>query len=261
MTTETTTTEEHVTETVVPEQLPPQEPPPQEPAPQEPEPEPELVGPAAPIDLPAPKQWAQVQLDGPDVTGFFLQVEAPADDDRHRYVLIEPAFSSTDAPRGTPTEVLRYRGGSALVWEETAPLGDMQDYAINQIDSAADRVRQGIVSKQTNTEEYKRAEAQARAFAAAGYPEDGAPSCVAAWADAKRRDGWTARTAADDIIATADRWYALLDAIRALRLIAKEDVRHAVNTATITARVAQFHSDLMALVTGASASDTEPPNN
>ena len=147
------------------------------------------------------------------------------------------------------TSVLYHLEGQ-LVWKETRPLAEVQAAAIDAIDSAADKVRQEVVSKQTNTEEYKRAETQAREYRAAGYPADPVPSCVASWAAAKRRDGWTGREAADDIIATADRWYALLDGIRALRLAAKEDVRHAVDGDEVAARTQQFQQDLTNLMKG-----------
>ena len=149
----------------------------------------------------------------------------------------------------TPTSVLYWKDG-AQVWIETQPLVDAIADAVATIDTAADVARMEVIARQTNTTEYQRAEVQARAFKAAGYPDDEVPSCVASWAKAKRRDGWTARQAADDIIATADRWYDVLDAIRELRLCAKEDVRHAAGNDDVAARVAQFAADLTNLMKG-----------
>ena len=149
----------------------------------------------------------------------------------------------------TPTCVLYWKDGTQ-VWVETQSLDDAIDGAVAAIDTAADVARMDVIARQTNTTEYQRAEAQARAFKSAGYLDADVPSCVASWAKAKRRDGWTARQAADDIIATADRWYAVLDAIRELRLCAKEDVRHAAGNGDVAGRVAQFSDDLADLMKG-----------
>jgi hypothetical protein len=135
-----------------------------------------------------------------------------------------------------------------IAWVETKPLDTSIADAINAIDGAADALRLRVIARQTNTEEYKRSEAQARSFKAAGYPADDVPSCVASWAKAKYRQGWTAQQAADDIIATADRWYGVLDAIRELRLCAKEDVRHAATHDEVRARTDQFDADLQSLM-------------
>jgi hypothetical protein len=151
-------------------------------------------------------------------------------------------------PAPSPTCEIR-QSGDALVWVETQSLASAVAAAIVTIDGTADLVRLEVISKQTNTEEYKRSEQQARAFKAAGYPSDDVPSCVASWVRAKYRQGWTARQAADDIIATADRWYGILDAVRDLRLCAKEDVRHAASNGDVSARVLQFKSDLATLTT------------
>jgi hypothetical protein len=133
-------------------------------------------------------------------------------------------------------------------WVDMAQLTDTIAQTIGVIDGAAEVARMEVISKQTNMPEYVRAEAQARAFKAAGYPADNVPSSVESWAEAKHRDNWTAQQAADDIIATADAWYGLLDAIRKLRLCAKEDVRHAITNEEALARAAQFDSDLKALM-------------
>jgi hypothetical protein len=138
------------------------------------------------------------------------------------------------------------------VWVETLPLASAVAAAIGVVDGIADQARLGVLSKQSNTEEYRRAEQQARAFKAAGYPPADVPSCVASWAKARYRDGWTDQQAADDIIATADRWYGILDVIRDLRLRAKEDVRYASSNGDVSARVLHFKSDLSTLITGVS---------
>lgn len=184
------------------------------------------------------------QPDAPDLVGPAAQTP-PAQEG----IVFHPwqgAIPLSDPP--APDAVLEWQ--DAPVW--VASISEIIAHAIDKIDSAADSARLEVISRQTNTEEYKRAEQQARAFSAAGYPSGSVPSCVASWAKAKYRDGWTAQEAADDIIATADRWYGILDSIRDLRLCAKEDVRHASTSNEVSARVQQFTADLASLMMGAS---------
>lgn len=93
------------------------------------------------------------------------------------------------------------------------------------IDQSAGAARERFVSPgYLVDQEYKRAEEAARSFKAAGYPSTDVPSAVSSWATAK---GWTALQAADDIIATADYWYAAIDQIREIRLAGKAAVEAA----------------------------------
>lgn len=160
-------------------------------------------------------------------------------------------YLGIDAPinwgeQDTPTKALFVVDG-ALEWIETAPLTSLRADAIASIDRAAETLRLAIISQPTQTEEYRRVEGQARAWAAAGYPEDEAPRGVSGWAQAKWRDGWTNRQACDDILATADAWLAILDTIRDLRLANKEDVRHATSSEAIGAIVADMKTDMRAI--------------
>jgi hypothetical protein len=182
--------------------------------------------------------------DDPDAGPIYPQHGAP-----DGVTLVDmPAGGFTRAGR-RETEVAHLIDG-VVEWTDIAQLADTIAQAIAAIDSAADAARMEVIARQTNMPEYVRAEVQARAFKAAGYPAD-VPRSVAGWARAKWRDGLTAQQAADDIIATADRWYALLDDIRDLRLYAKEDVRHAANNDDALARVQQFTTDLTNLMKGA----------
>ena len=147
------------------------------------------------------------------------------------------------------TEVAYWRDG-AIEWEDHAVLEDERAAAIGAIDAAGEALRLAVISRMTQTPEYVRAEQHAREYRAAGYPdgEDAyVPPGVASWAMAKWRQAWTARQAADDILATADRWYALLDEIRALRLANKEDARHATTAGEVAAIVADMQADMQAL--------------
>lgn len=71
--------------------------------------------------------------------------------------------------------------------------------------------------------EYEEAERQAHAYAQAGYTGT-VPGMVASWATAK---GWTAEQAADDILQQAAIWRGAQEAIRAARLLRKEQARAA----------------------------------
>lgn len=154
----------------------------------------------------------------------------------------------SEAP--TPTSEYMWTDAGPT-WVEKAPLDIVVERTIDRIDSAADTARMAVIAKQTNTPEYQRAEAQARAFKAAGYPVGAVPRNVAGWVAAKWRDEMSAQQAADDIIATADRWYQLLDDIRDMRLAAKEDVRHAADPAEVAARARLLETDLYTLMAGA----------
>ena len=147
----------------------------------------------------------------------------------------------------TTTSAL-YLIGGVLRWVETASLAEAQSQAIENIDSACEALRLAVISKMTQTEEYKLAEQHAREYRAAGYTGQ-AGRGVTGWTRAKHRDGWTDRDSADDILATADRWYSLLFDIRDARLAAKEDVRHETEVAAIGAIVAsvQTHMEALAL--------------
>lgn len=147
------------------------------------------------------------------------------------------------------TEAAYWRDG-IIEWEDHAVLDDEKAAAIDAIDAAGEALRLAVISKMTQTSEYVRAEQHAREYRAAGYPdgEDAyVPPGVASWAMAKWRQAWTARQAADDILATADRWYALLDEIRALRLANKEDARHATTAGEVAAIVADMQADMRSL--------------
>jgi len=147
----------------------------------------------------------------------------------------------------SPTSQL-IRVGDTVEWQETAGLSETRASAIDAIDAAGEALRLAVINRMTTqTEEYRRVEAQARAWRDAGYLESDeatAPRGVRGWAAAKWREGWTNRQACDDILATADGWYSILDTIRDLRLMNKEDVRHAAAAGEIAAIVADMEADV-----------------
>ncbi len=147
----------------------------------------------------------------------------------------------------SPTSVLVWTDGG-MVWSERATIEQRRVEAIEAIDASCEALRLSVISKMTQTEEYKLAEQHAREYRAAGYTGQ-AGRGVTGWSRAKYRQGWTDRDAADDILATAERWYGLLFDIRDARLAAKEDVRHETDVAAIGAIVAgvQTHMEALAL--------------
>jgi len=110
-------------------------------------------------------------------------------------------------------------------------LADAKARACAAIDSAAEAARDRYITPgagQAMT--YLRKEAQARAFAAAGYAGT-VPALVQAKAAAS---GLTARQAADLIVATADAWEAKAAQIEQAREAGKGAVSAAVDTAAVT---------------------------
>ena len=170
---------------------------------------------------------------------------------------VEPGFTYhllTEAVdwsgRPSDTAIMLWNGG-AYRWHETAPIEQIRAAALQAIDASAEAMRMAVVNRMTmQTEEYRRVEAQARAWREAGYPEGegvDVPRGVTGWAMAKWRDGWTNRQAADDILATADGWMQILDTLRDLRLANKEDVRHATDPVTIAAIRSDMQADMRAM--------------
>lgn len=92
---------------------------------------------------------------------------------------------------------------------------------VRQIDLNADEIYGNVVGNRTT--EYTMAEADAKAYVEAGYPDDAPPS-VAVWAQIK---GETLKWAAEDITQTAAAWRTAQNAIRAQRLSHKEQARKA----------------------------------
>jgi hypothetical protein len=109
------------------------------------------------------------------------------------------------------------------------------DEAKGQIDDAAGSIVRDVVGDRG--EEYRQAEDEARAWAAAGYAGS-APPMVASWAAAS---GLSARAACDSIIAQAQAWRGALAQIRAARLGCKA-VAQAGDPARALAQWAAFEA-------------------
>ena len=106
---------------------------------------------------------------------------------------------------------------------------------VKQIDEDTDALYAAVIGNRAA--EYTAAETEATVFADGGYTADPAPASVASWATAK---GWTAQAAADDIIATATAWRTAQAAIRAARLLRKEQARTAADLAALATTRAQW---------------------
>lgn len=100
------------------------------------------------------------------------------------------------------------------------PLAAALMIACQQIDQAADLARRKVLGDTLRALEYERAAVEAKTFAAGGYVGDMPPS-VQTWADAAELEP---QAAADSIIAEADDWSRALYAIRAARLMGKQQV-------------------------------------
>lgn len=113
--------------------------------------------------------------------------------------------------------------------------------SILQIDADTDSLIRSVIGERSS--EYELAEKEAFAFKVAGYPVT-VPSSVSAWAAAK---GWTAKAAADSIIATATNWRSAQSTLRAERLLRKEQARTAVDAAALDLVAAQWAAFLTTL--------------
>ncbi len=125
-------------------------------------------------------------------------------------------------------------GAVRIVTVEAIALPELQTTAVLRIDADADAIYGAVIGNRG--EEYRTAESEASAFIAGGYTGDAPPS-VAGWATAK---GWTAQQAADDIAATAAAWRGAQAAIRAQRLLRKEQVRSAADSAALDTALAAW---------------------
>ena len=102
------------------------------------------------------------------------------------------------------------------------------------IDADTDAIYQAAIGNRGP--EYTEAEAAANAYKDAGYTGD-VPSAVQSWATAKN---WTAQQAADDILAAAAQLNTAKLAIRAERLLRKEQVRAAADASAVEAVMVQW---------------------
>lgn len=124
------------------------------------------------------------------------------------------------------------------------PISDYKKSAKSAIDTASGNARAAFPSPGSLVDaEYYLAERQAREYKSAGY-SGAVPGSVQSWMDAS---GMTAQQAADDIIATADQWYGVLELIRSARLAGKAAVDAAADHAAVDAAAAASVATLDAI--------------
>lgn len=121
------------------------------------------------------------------------------------------------------------------------PLSRAQAAGLQQIDADVDALYARVIGNRAA--EYEQAEREATAYAHAGYAGT-VPGMVDAWAQAK---GWSGQQAADDIITQANAWRSAQTAIRAARLLRKEQVRAAEDVAAVNAALAAWGQFLAAI--------------
>lgn len=117
----------------------------------------------------------------------------------------------------------------------------LQSRSVVQIDREVDAIYQAALGNRGP--EYTDAEMAAQAYADAGYTGT-VPADVQSWATAK---GWTATQAANDILAAAADLRNAKSAIRAARLLRKEQVRAAADGAAVATAMAQWAAFVTAI--------------
>lgn len=124
---------------------------------------------------------------------------------------------------------------SSLPQEQAAAnLATLKTNSVLSIDREVDAIYLSALGNRGP--EYTDAEQAAQAYADAGYTGT-VPDAVQSWATAK---GWTATQAANDILAAAGQLRAAKSAIRAARLLRKEQVRAAADGAAVATAMAQW---------------------
>lgn len=103
-------------------------------------------------------------------------------------------------------------------------LNALSEQLLQDIDVAADSVRQALIGDPLRLLEHQQAASEASAFKAAGYPPEEVPPLVAAYVIGER----TPQQAADEILLESARFDEAIARIRALRLQGKSDVQKAM---------------------------------
>lgn len=116
-------------------------------------------------------------------------------------------------------------------WAKVPTFAEALAQALPDIDRQADALTFAVVGQRFP--EYQTAQTKAGEYKASGYSGP-VPASVGIWAHVK---GQSNQWAADDILAVAGQWQTAMQAIRAVRLSAKEQVRASNTTAQITAHM------------------------
>lgn len=151
-------------------------------------------------------------------------------------------YAAVDAPFVRDRDEVPLLKDRAVEWVTRRPMDEVRAKAIAEVDRMADAARLSMASGPKRVE-HEDAHASAAKYRDAGYLGT-VPEPVAAWVYAKRRQAWTPKQAADDILAAADRWYEALRLIRRLRLDALESIRAAVTPEETYTIVRNFKASL-----------------
>jgi hypothetical protein len=159
--------------------------------------------------------------------------------------LFHPDLVWVDVGAAQPAVGWAYAGGVFSPPPSSVPtLAEQIAAAVRQIDADADRIYGDVLGNRG--EEYKAAEADAKAFKTAGY-SGAAPVGVASWVAAS---GMSAQSAADDILVTAEAWRDAMGQIRTQRLWHKEQARRAVDRTALDLALAQWSGFVAAMRIG-----------
>jgi hypothetical protein len=137
----------------------------------------------------------------------------------------------------TPEEIAELEARDATF--NAGALGRAKAKAALKIDADADAIRRAVLGERAT--EYQKAQKHAEKFKADGYVGN-VPPGVKSWLDAKNAVGanWTAQQAADDILTTAASLDGAEDAIRAARLLRKEQAKAAADVAAVDTALAAW---------------------
>jgi len=113
---------------------------------------------------------------------------------------------------------------------------------IVKIDRDVDKLISEVIGSRAS--EYELAEKEAKDYKKDNYPATPVPSSVSSWATAK---GWTSVMATDSIIAAATGWRTAQMALRAERLLRKEQGRLAVDAGALDVVKADWVAFLAAI--------------
>ena len=155
--------------------------------------------------------------------------------------------TSVPVPSYDPqAESCRFVEGAWLVEvnPQSDPLYELISQEIKRIDAESDALVRAVIGERSS--EYELAEREALAYKAAGYPVTSVPDSVSAWAIAQ---GWTSTQATDSILELATAWRTAQAALRAGRLLYKQQVAVAIDAAAVNTAKADWSSLLTSLKT------------
>jgi len=162
--------------------------------------------------------------------------------------ITDDAYAALLAAQAAGDQIQADANGNPVAVAPAAPtLAQVQAACCTQIDATADAIYIAVGGPSPGRlAEYQQAYADAQAFKTAGYAGS-VPETIACWVTAS---GMTAQAAADNILATAVQWIAVLNGVRAARLIGKSNVNAAVTVDAAEAASAAALTSIQQVVAG-----------